>query len=444
MIRHQFTAPRLAPCALLALAACGGGGGGSDNSQLSAAKTAAAIDQLDQQTSAGLQAAKHDLEQAIALDDGNALAHLLLGGVRIVALIDDNQMPTDGSPPCQLAALMDGFGIDLQGASVFDLMQDLQDGTLPDQQSLLPLPDDSPQMGDVQAFLAGDLLDCVRQGAEDWEHVPQSFSQTVTLFGATFEVDYADARLLAAAARLAEAGLQLQAAFVLEADLDELANWQQHGLAMPYRLYTGDSPGNIVIGQTTPDGRRGFLNEPVVLDTVNTFLPAPGADAAFDGVRHALAAAIHDLQAALTYVEDPNPDDDLLALPPEILCPVGLAGPWIEDLVVAIEGGDSLVAPLSASNADCAIKLPGFTFDSNLIFSSATWSGRLLFPDYPDGTTYADETSWAHLLADPAFQQIFADFGGTAPSGAYLLEVWNGLNGLWDTVFAGEPLETAY
>jgi hypothetical protein len=444
MKRQRALSP-WAPLFALALAAgCGSSDDGSGGAEQSAAQTESGLSNLNAETSEGLAQALVDLQAAVQSDPSNDLAHALLGGVRLAAWADDNRMPTDGSQPSALAELLAGFGVDMGGASIFELGDDVEGGELPDPTSWLPLPDDAPQLGDIQALLSGELLSAVRQTAADWEAVTPGFSQVVQLLGQSVEIDYGDLRLAAAAARGVEAALRLQSAWVLELDIDELANWESNGLAQPYRIFAGDSGANVIPGQTTAGGRKAMLNEMVLLDTTDTFLLAPGAQQAFDGVRGALIAALANLQAGLAYVEDPDPTDDLLQLPPELGCPIGLAAPWIADLADALSGGDPVVAALTAENAECALELPGFTLDVNVLFSTLLWDGRPLFPDYPDGTTSADESSWAHLLDDPLFQQLLADFGGDPPTGADMLEIWNAVNALWDIVFAGEPLEETY
>jgi len=457
-MRIEARLPMVCLFSTLLFGGCGGGGGGGSSTpsaeEQSAQRTSEAKTNLDDQSSQGLAQALALLEEAVDLDPANDEARMLLGAIRLPAFLDDNRF--DPSPTTlggegegsTLAHLLARAGIDLHGDSIFDFLEGTADpiGT-PEE-----LSDDTPTLGELQTLVRDELLPVLRAAEADLSAVSEDFSRSIDLFGRTIELDYGDAEVLAAGLRALEVQLLLFVIFDLDADLDALANYDKGGAPLdhPYRLFTGESPDDIVEhARSRPlpgePERSGFLNEPDTLASRRTFRPAAGADELFDDLRVALISLVKHAQAGAAYEEDADSSDDLFVVTGEDACEISLAEPWLLDLLDALQGGDPVVDAFATGGGDCELALPGFTLDIDLVFDPKTYDGRPFLPDYGGSKyTVADEGSFDHATGATDLNRMIQDLGGDPLSAAELLGSWNALNQAWDVLFAGEPLESAY
>lgn len=232
---------------MAALVACSGGGGkksegppvtGTVAERLAAGMTALEQGLATQGTDALLLAA-NELAAAASLvgwDKAASQADLdrarAFGGLARLALLAQpysDQAPGDGLH--DLGDLLDAFGM---GGTTFqrshlDTIEFMHCTTMQpspyysyEQCELRTLPANSPRSGDLQAFLAGELRTALTGAVALLDAVTPGLQATVHASGRTVEVDHADVLLASALAHAALAQIDIQQAYDLDVDLDEL------------------------------------------------------------------------------------------------------------------------------------------------------------------------------------------------------------------------------
>lgn len=232
---------------MAALVACSGGGGkksdgppvtGTVAERLAAGFTALEHGLATQGTDALLLAA-NELAAAAALvgwDKTASQADLdrarAFGGLARLALLAQpysDQAPGDGLH--DLGDLLDAYGM---GGTTFqrshlDTIEFMHCTTVQpspyysyEQCELRTLPANSPRSGDLQAFLAGELRTALTGAVALLDAVTPGLQATVHVSGRTVEVDHADVLLASALARAALAQIEIQQAYDLDVDVDEL------------------------------------------------------------------------------------------------------------------------------------------------------------------------------------------------------------------------------
>jgi hypothetical protein len=449
--RYVFPVSPSAPFAvllLLASASCGGsGGGGTSPPPAGTQEIGAAITNLNQETSEGLVASCSALQDVLdnpAMVANHDIARFLLAGTTAGVFLDDNQpspppFAPKGSPgESKLAQLLIDMGISMPGASIFshfDTDGDLIPGVL--------MSSNFPHLGRFQSFLSDDILMQVRISADFLEAVVPSWSTIRNdLPGSieTIELDYGDCQLIASALRATEALLLIQHVIDLDLDLfkvdQDVIAWEMNPSEVPYRLYSGDSPPNIIadVGHLSDSGREGLLNEPALLSTSNTLDTALGAQDRLTKIRFALAACVANFRRGMEYVEDANSADDLIYV--EDKSEYLAATPWLNELELALGlNGGFVSALVVADGFGVIVDLPGFQITPNL-FAEATYAGRLMLPDYTGAPTVADENSFGGMLASNV-PGVYNALTGLTLTGADVLDMWHALNVQWDTALMG-------
>ncbi|MAF65859.1 MAG: hypothetical protein CMJ84_09410 [Planctomycetes bacterium] len=420
------------------LSACGGGGGGRSVEE----PIEVTVENLNQETRAGFVAARDVLEGAlgdsrVAVD--HDMARVLLSAVRLVLFLDDNE----GSST--LGRLLDDMGIHLYGQFLLDLARD-EDPSV----GLEAPSDDFPLVSRFQDFLSEDLAEEVVRAAEMLEDVSEDFSYELRGLNdlPETEFDYGDCQLTASGLRMLSAILYLQAVIDLEADLyplyERAVEYVVDETPMPYRLYCGPSPDDIVQGMQSTTGRDGLLNSADELSTHNTFDVSSQAQSLLNSARTALLAGIDDLVRGMEYEEDPAGWDDALYVTDEALWRFEQGLPWLEGVRAAIDGGPSHVPEVSFVDGWEIVVLPELELDPDVLFERDTYAGRLFLPDYTGGMyTVAGLGSFDRLLFSDIALLHWQLSGDMLPAqGA--LDFWNDLNHAWDTAWIGYPLEWAY
>ena len=283
-----------------------------------------ALMNLNEGTEEGVMQAAADLERAVLLDPNNDVANLLIAPTRIVAFATSSS-----STESRLNQLLTDAGVSFQGNTAFDVLF----GSAPAPVGTDPLPDTTPSGAIAQAFLRHDFLPLLRESIANLEAVSPNFSQTMTMQGSSFELDYGDAQVLAGILRTLEIQLLFALILDLNADVDALANWEQAGMDAPYRFFAGESATNIVPGATVQIGqinRLGFLNESATLLSQNTLLAVPGAGAVLLELRDALVALIDISINTFNFVDDVNTADDMTVIPPGDRLLFNTALPWLQ------------------------------------------------------------------------------------------------------------------
>ncbi len=163
-----------------------------------------------------------------------------------------------------------------------------------------------------------------------------------------------------------------------------------------------------------------------------------------DSMKLALRYGIDDLVRGMLYEEDGDSADDALYVTEEARSRFELGLPWLEDVRAAIEGDLLYIADGSFFDGEENISLPAFWLDSELVFGSDTYAGRLFLPDYTGGPTEADLDSFYHVEGSD-LMRLYRDFtNGGELEAEQLLEFWNDLNVAWDEIWVGYPLEYTY
>lgn len=428
-----------------ALAGCGGGGSHSVADPIEVS-----VENLNQESRAGFEAARSVLQDALgdgSVAEDHDMARLLLSVVRLVLFLDDN----DGSST--LGRLFDDMEINLYGQFILDF---LSEDDLPT--SGPELSESFPHVSRFQDFLSQDLAGELVRAAEELESVSEDFSENLTGLNdlPETEFDYGDCQLAASGLRFMTAVLYLQAVIDLEADLypiyvraDEYS--EDPDSLEPYRLYCGLSPDNILPGMPSSSGREGFLNSadhPAlgddVLSSSNTFNVSAEAQALLNSMKSALLHGIDDLVRGMLYEEDGDSADDASYVTDEARIRFEQGQPWLEDVRAAIAGERLFVPDGSFFDGEEIITLPGFVLDPDLVFGSDTYAGRVFLPDYTGTPTVADLDSFHHVESSDLMLLYYNFTSGEILEAEQLLEFWNDLNVAWDEIWVGYPLEYAY
>ena len=408
---------------LVPLYACSSGGGGDDtDSEASNQSTEDGLSALNTKDVNNLDEALQFFEEALDADPQNDLARILRAFVRLMIFLGDWR------PETELGALIAGYGVDLgENTTLFDYI----DGEAPPPTLPEELPQDSPHSGQVQSFLAGALANALREAADDLELVDDDFSRDLSdLLGEPAELDVGDVRLMEAALRGLIAVAEAQAAIDLNADVDQLVEWEARGLAAPYSLYNGRDPMFPEPGLDC-SGRLGFLNESAETASSSTFLPTDAADDQLETARDELVRAIDALIAGVLYA-DVDSGHDLIYIDEDDRNLFQLADDWLQDVQAALEGDDPNVVERTIGTT----VLPGFVLRAGLALSGDTYRGRFFVPDTTAGDPCTPTAaSFAHALSNPDLMQLVFELTGENLTGQDLLDSWLDLSEAWDAMF---------
>ena len=434
----------LVTCTTMVIAGCGGGGGGSSCGG-EQDPIGVSVANLNQETHQGLANALAMLKDTLACGNSSQhhdMARVLVSFVRIASFLD---IPSGGNTST-LAGLLEDMAVSVDGQYLLDFIRDnnFNDPTKP------VLNAGFPHVARFQDFLAEDLGAQIGLAAQELESVSGGFSAVLAgLFDIpSSELDYGDCQLVASGLRFLQATLYLQAVLDLNADLYRIDSraeaWLSGGGPQPYRLFCGLHPDFIVQGQQSTSGRDGFLNSASYLDSQGSFDTSAQAQNLLNGIQQALLDGIDDLKRGMQYVDDGNSGDDALYVDSDAQDTFALALPWIDDVRQAIAGGQSVIPDGSFWDWNGWVELPGFVLDDSLVFSSATYSGRVFLPDYTGlPTTVATVDSFDHV-DNSSLPQLLYDLTGEPLQDEDILEAWNAMNIAWDEGWVGFALETAY
>ena len=401
--------------------------------------------QTQEESNQMLVAAVQNFENALLVDPQNDTARTLLATTQLALFLNDNVIsPSTGCSA--LCALLDGFGAGQGGRNLFNFGL-----TFP-----TPLPANSPTGADVQTFNDVDLIPVLISSATLLEAVAVEFSDTVELFGSMVELDYGDAMVAAAALRAIQ--INLESTLVLETtgDIDAIASatfpLTGDGVSYPYRIFSGDTPTNIVQGQECPitdplagpnDTRPGFLNDVANAMTMQTFLTRPNAGAKLESLRQGLIAlSMNYIAGSESIIAETDPqDDDLVTFTAEQACQNPFVVQYLQGVITALSGSGVVVIPAVTSPVGnpCQVDLPQVTYNNTLAWEAGTYAGRPFLPDYTLSMAPQPCVADVNSFPDPTF-------GGAFPSldAVSLLEGWNEANRLWDTLLFGRPVDAAY
>ena len=428
------------------LASCGSGGGGHSNDCGGDDPIAAAVANLNEQSPEGLANAHTVLAGALACSNSaeyHSMAHFLISFVRVALFLDDNQVEGGSS----LSELLDDMHVDLHGEFLLALL--LGDNTVdPTGPELSP---DFPHSARVQAFLSQDLANEMGLAAQELENISDDFSETLSglfsLPGA--EIDYGDCQLVASSMRTLQAVLYVQAVLDMNADIYRIDSRAQLWLEapdinpLPFRIFCGDHPGDIVQDQWADNDREGFLNSAVCLDSLSTFDVSPEAQSLLASAQQAMLKAMDDFSRGMLYDDDDNSADDALYVGPDIQDAFNQASPWIDRLQEAIAGTQSFIPEGGFTYAGKYYALPSFKLDAALVFNPDTYAGRTFLPNYTGTPTVATVNSF-DLLFTSDLPQLYWDLIGVQLSHQDVLEFWNYMNRGWDKLWVGWALEDNY
>lgn len=419
-----------------------------------------ALVDLEQQTSEGLRNADDKLGQALKHDPDNHSARFFLVAVRLITFFDDIAPATtdkngdevvDSDDSSPIAGLLQDGGVRVGDGTLTTLEAIEQDDDDLVQVPEEPL-DTTPGVGEVQDLLRS-LRGLLNRELATLVEIPADYSDvlTITVDEETgpeeIELDYGDVQVMVASLRLLQAGLCVATLFDLSVDLvagdEELDAFDADviGSVAPLRLFSGDSPANIVedqILETTFGPRPGFLNQPDRFDSSRTFLLAEDGDETLIEWHRSLLGFFDALFALEEWTEDDDTEDDLsTAFDEETRCLYDVAEPWILDVHEALSGGDPVVDPLTTFAAcdDGSVEefdFDGGTFRFDLLFSPEPYDGRWFLPDYTLGGPPATEASFPHALENDALRDLVFDTSGQELDAEAFLRLWNDLASLWD------------
>ena len=401
---------------------CGGGGGGGGGTNPGAAVTSA-VAMLNTQGPNSIADAHQSVLAATTTDE----VLFFRGCLGLAAFLSDNgasESAAGGSSA--LSVILDQFGVGTSGRDLFNLAL-----TIPEQ-----LPSSSPTGGEVQTFLQDEFLPVLRAAAGNLEAISPGYGlSSHTLWGNAVEFDYADARLIASALRMTEAFILLTGAFDLDIDIDVWANTTFDDGAgspqFPYTLFTGDSPQNIIQGQTCPVPgypgvlRPGVLNEWSITGAYAFLLTAATADAKLEAMRTALIAAVEDFRAGAAAIPlepngDPTQDDDFITMNAAQACQQPFIDTWLQGVETALEaglptgpGGFQIAPPVIATFAanGCDLDLPALDFNTTTAFLGATYANRIFLPNLSlsqISPCVADANSFTNPTYSGAFPSLTA------------------------------------
>ncbi len=430
----------------IVISGCGGGGGGGDSSCGSEQDPiGVSVANLNQETHQGLANALAMLTDTLACGNSSQhhdMARVLVSFVRIASFLD---IPSGGNTST-LAGLLEDMAIVLDGQYLLDFIRDdnVNEPTKP------LLNASFPHVARLQDFLAEDLGAQVGLAAKELESVSGGFSAVLSgLFDIpSSELDYGDCQLVASGLRFLQVSLYLQAVLDLNADLYRIDSraeaWQSGGGPQPYRLFCGLHPDLIVQGQQSTSGRDGFLNSANYLYSQGSFDTSAQAQNLLNGIRQALLSGIDDLKRGMQYVDDGNSGDDALYVDSDAKNTFDLALPWIDNVRQAIAGGQPVIPDGSFRDWNGYVELPGFVLDDSLVFSRATYSGRVFLPDYTGLPTTVATVDSFDQVSYSSLPQLFSNLTGESLQPEDVLETWNAMNIAWDEGWIGFALESAY
>ena len=154
---------------------------------------------------AGVVEATAKFREALAADPNDREAALFLSVARIASLLDNTAVYSPGSPIENVVELLDGIGMGQEGRDIFNWQADFSKDIHGD----VILPQNVPNLGDVQAFIQSIVLPELDSAISNLtivlkgygENESDSFSTLITAeelgdqYGNDYEIDYGDVLL---------------------------------------------------------------------------------------------------------------------------------------------------------------------------------------------------------------------------------------------------------
>ena len=175
---------------------------------------------------AGVVQATARFQEALAADPDDREAALCLSVARIASLMDNTAAYSPGAPIENVVELLDGIGVGQQGRDIFNWEADFSRDIYGD----VILPQDVPNLGDVQAFIQSIVipeidsalsnLSIVLEGYAENESDP--FGTVITAeelgdqYGNDYEVDYGDVLLYQSGLYALKAVLEILLAYDMD------------------------------------------------------------------------------------------------------------------------------------------------------------------------------------------------------------------------------------
>lgn len=466
----------LLPASLLLIISCGSGGDDSppaeattdpEGSQAASDEGVDAINNLldgfasnPGATSESLALAHSSFSEAVALDPSNGTAQVFLAGTTLTTFFEEGNASITQST---LGGLLDDFGFGAAGRSLSDIASG-SGPTFPTEN----ITSDSPNLGRVQNWITDELfLQQMDIAASHLEAVAPSFSDTITISGVLFEVDYADAQLFAASLRLVQAIALIPMAFDFDMNLGSInKDYHVHttssgvSIYVPYRLYSPaiqtmtdgwaiDGAGDYY--RTSGGVRSSLIAAPEAQaenfwDTVWQMGDLPSSDRMYLA-KSRLHTAINNVIAGLNYLLSESPDQKLngiFSIPDEPLIrhQAELCLLWLDPIPAALEASASTTIP-AVYDAVSQIDLPSLTMDPRY-FASATYSNRPFLPDYSLGADFGDQGELLAIVGafpDPTLNGVFPDFTEEGLLGFYqaINELFEYYMNSWSQVHKSYP-----